>query len=349
MFQDAEFASYRGQLQNLQIWIESGGSLLPSLITAKDLEHIVQSGNFGPVFESRPELLRTYGQTDLIAFEDSGNGSYHFYFALSYPVLHNLDNIFTVYRVMQTGYIIDGNMKMLQLPNKVVIKDNIPHTFNCDLTLGLLCKVLEHHIRPVPCFVSTLKCLSQSVELKDRSINIIDMCLLTSSERVEVFPRLKQGSEFLSHHERGVYFINWTLYSEVKVHQVPSSYNIFSPDFKVTDVSIIHHNYSIPVTTDDAYIDIISASVFSTFKLYEKVVTDVAKFKDSVRMIIDDEVGNMSLLSMMNQLEMAVSSFFSICIILVIIYVVFVSIRSCWEYFNTIFERDRRNVPDICV
>ena len=290
-FQGLKHEDYAQKIKSMMAWIEAQSSTLPSLISEKDLTSIVGlAKNFGPMIEENPELLRLYSETRLMKFVVT-NGSYHFHFAVSFPLLKP-QNVFMIHRVRQTGFFNNGQFVTLELPKKVVIVQGVPWSYNCDISWGKLCKVERNHLIHLPCFSPPGVCVTHNVtQNQNRFVNLLNMCFLATSGKVEVIPREKTSSAtFLDVEKRGVYSVNWAIFSSIIVHRNDNGPTlvIMAPDLTDSDsdtVWIHQNNFTLPQLRDKFYLQDISvyASQYSetmdivrkTFDVIESISTNV--------------------------------------------------------------------------
>ena len=172
-FQDIVFAEYADRMRQLQGWIESGSQAVPSIITNYDLGKIVNASSFGPYFNQFPHMLRLMSETTLVAF-NIRKESYHFHLSLAHPVLH-LDNIFWIHKVRQVGFLFEDVFRKIKMPNQVIMKDSLPHTFECTHRFNDLYKVDDTANLNLCAALIAVTCLvRQSVE--GSSILIVLVC-----------------------------------------------------------------------------------------------------------------------------------------------------------------------------
>ena len=176
-----------------------GSRQFPSLsfITNYDSGKIVNNASsFGHYFNQFPHMLRLMSETTLVAF-NIRKESYHFRLSLAHPVLHP-DNIFWIHKVRQVGFLFEDVFRKIKMPNQVIMKDSLPHTFECTHRFNNLYKVDDTaNLNLCAAFIAVTCLVRQSVEGSSILIvlhhhqpcSLLDLCLITTRGRVEVTPR----------------------------------------------------------------------------------------------------------------------------------------------------------------
>ena len=269
LFQDTVVSNYRKDLEALITRPRHTLGLPADLFSSDTLRAVVSSHNEfnGTIYQESPTLLWDHGVFILKRVVQTDN-SFHFFYLISFPIFSRAD-FHPVYKVYQTGFLVNQTCHELLLPDTILLVDGRWVTPNCRSTPSSeLCPLSDPaHLLGVPCFNKQRpKCSSRLLHscTAYKFVNLEHGIMITSLKPVFARP-IALKAAVPDHFERvnltpfGTAYLSWHNFSCVKVIEFDSD---------TVDKAIRMREINSPDSNWNSLVDVINPNSSVSFDSY---------------------------------------------------------------------------------